>query len=118
MEAFARAAGAMFDESVALAPTHELESHEEELFTSLFMDLMDGELLTAYKLREAARLPRSMSCLSSVVDRMENKEFTLDALARGMAMCGIEEGEAYLQVMDAIDNAIIEPANGYIPKES
>ncbi len=118
MEAFARAAGAMFDESVALAPTHELEAHEEELFTSLFMDLMDGELLTAYKLREAARLPRSMSCLSSVVDRMEKKEFTLDQLARGMAMCGIEEGEAYLQVMDAIDNDIIEPANGYIPEES
>ena len=118
MEAFARAAGAMFDESVALAPTHELEAHEEELFTSLFMDLMDGELLTAYKMREAARLPRSMSCLSSVVDRMENKEFTLDALARGMAMCGIEEGEAYLQVMDAIDNDIIQPANGYIPTES
>ncbi|MFW9919431.1 MAG: carboxypeptidase-like regulatory domain-containing protein [Candidatus Thorarchaeota archaeon] len=115
MEAFGRAVGAMFDEYAAIAPTHVLDEESEGLFTSLFMDMMDGEFLTAYKKREAARIPRSMSCLSTVVGRMEGDEFTLDELARGMAMCGMEEGEAYIQVMDAIENDLIAPANGSKP---
>jgi len=115
MEAFGRAVGAMFDESIALAPTHVLDDETESIINALFMDMMDGEFLTAYRKREAAKLPRSMSCLSSVVGNMDKDEFTLDELARGMAMCGIEEGEAYLQVMDAIENDYILPANGTEP---
>ncbi len=115
MEAFGRAVGAMFDESLAIAPTQVVDEPTEQIFSSLFMDLMDGEFLTAYKKREAAKLPRSMSCLSSVVGRMEDDPFTIDELARGMAMCGMDEGEAYLQVLDAIENEYIQPANGSNP---
>lgn len=115
MEAFGRAIGAMFDESQVIAPTEVLDERQTTIFTSLFMDMMDGEFLTAYKKREAVKIPRHMSCLSSVVGNMEDDEFTLDELARGMAMCGIEEGEAYLQVMDAIENDLIHPANGSKP---
>ncbi|MFW9849613.1 MAG: hypothetical protein ACFFF4_10740, partial [Candidatus Thorarchaeota archaeon] len=111
MEAFGRAVGAMFDEALARTPTEIQDDKTEQLFTTLFTDLMDGEFLAPYRKRASVSFPRNMKCMNYVVRNMDHPDFTLDELARGMAMCGIEEGEAYLQVMDAIELKLIEPVD-------
>lgn len=113
MEAYGRAAGAMFDDIVETSRTFRITGDQAQLFNNLFLDLMDGILIERYHLKEDASLPKSMDCLASTAGLLEKGEgFRLEDLAKGMASCGVEETFAYKMVMDAVDGGMIRVSNG------
>ncbi len=109
MQAFGRAAGAMFDEMFAENPTEVIDEDTKQLFYSLFVDIMDGDLLRPYTLKADAKVPRTMSCLIETIPRVEEDgTFKLDDLAIEMTRCGIDETDAYIQVLDAVEGDLLE----------
>jgi hypothetical protein len=113
MEAYGRAAGAMFDEIVVSTRTFQITEEQAKLFNNLFLDLMDGILIERYELKKGVSVPKSMDCLVSTASQLQNGEgFRLEDLARGMATCGVEETFAYKMVMDAVHDGMLAVANG------
>ncbi|MHA2243302.1 MAG: hypothetical protein ACXACE_17045 [Candidatus Thorarchaeota archaeon] len=108
MQAYGRAAGAMFDEIFSDTPTEIIDGDTYRLFESLFMDLLDVRLLRPYRRNESVAFPRSHKCMEITMPLVVDKEgFRLDELAKGMASCGVDEGRAYLLVMEAIAQGLI-----------
>ncbi|MCK4483298.1 MAG: hypothetical protein KAU89_00630, partial [Candidatus Thorarchaeota archaeon] len=115
MVGFARAVGAMFDETMAVAPRAVIDDSVHGLFDYLFDDVMDGALLRQYRVKKDVPYPRSQKCLQTYLEAYPPQDgFGLDSLADGMAMCGIQEGNIYQQIIDAIENGILESID---PKE-
>jgi hypothetical protein len=113
MEAFGRATGAMFDDMMADVRSNVIPPEQRAMFDNLFYDLMDGFLLEQFHLEKGAAVPKAMDCLVTTASQLENGEgFKLEALAKGMATCGIEESHAYKMVLDAIERKLIKVANG------
>ena len=113
MEAFGRATGAMFDDMMADVRSNVIPPEQRAMFDNLFYDLMDGFLLEQFHLEKGAAVPKAMDCLVTTASQLENGEgFKLEALAKGMATCGIEESHAYKMVLDAIERRLIKVANG------
>lgn len=111
MEAFGRATGAMFDESLAETKSAIVDDEQTKILDTLFYDLLDGYLIERFRTTKDANFPKSMSCLVATAHQLENGEgFKLEDLAKGMASCGVEESYAYKTVMDAIDDELIELA--------
>jgi hypothetical protein len=109
MVGFARSVGAMFDETMATAPRAVIDDATQGLFDYLFDDIMDGALLRQYRVKKDAPYPRSQKCLQTYLEAYPPADgFGLDTLADGMAMCGIQEGNVYQQIIDAIENGILE----------
>jgi hypothetical protein len=111
MEAYGRAAGAMFDELLAVPQSDVLGAETVRMFDSLFYDLMDGILLLSYRKSAEVSLPRDMKCLEAAAVHIQNGEgFKLEELARGMAACGVEESRAYKMILDAIEKDLLVKA--------
>jgi hypothetical protein len=109
MVGFARAVGGMFDETMAAPPRAVIDDAVQGLFDYLFDDIMDGALLRQYRVKKDALYPRNQKCLQTYLRAYPPENgFRLDALADGMAMCGIQEGNIYQQILDAIDDGILE----------
>jgi hypothetical protein len=109
MQAYGRAAGAMFDEIFSDTPSEIINGDTYRLFESLFMDLLDVRLLRPYRRNESVEFPRSHKCMEITMPLVVDEEgFRLDELAKGMASCGVEEGRAYILVMEAIAKGLIE----------
>ncbi|NOR39542.1 MAG: hypothetical protein GQ580_08140 [Candidatus Thorarchaeota archaeon] len=109
MVGFARSVGAMFDETMAAPPREVIDDATHGLFDYLFDDIMDGALLRQYRVKKDAPFPRSQKCLQTYLEAYPPEDgFGLDKLADGMAMCGIQEGNVYRQIIDAIENGILE----------
>ena len=109
MVGFARSVGAMFDETMAAPPREVIDDATHGLFDYLFDDIMDGALLRQYRVKKDAPYPRSQKCLQTYLEAYPPEDgFGLDTLADGMAMCGIQEGNVYQQILDAIDSGILE----------
>jgi len=108
MEAYGRAAGAMFDDVFASPQSRVLSPDTLRMFESLFNDLMDGSLLETYKTSTETSIPRQMKCLQSAASRIRSSDgFRLDELAKGMTSCGVEEAMAYKMIMDAIERNML-----------
>lgn len=119
MEAFGRAAGAMFDEVLADSKSTVEDMEQTKILDTLFYDLLDGFLIERFRTSKYASFPKSMKCLEDAALQLENGEgFKLEDLAKEMATCGIEESHAYKIVMDAIDDDLIEMANGNAPEST
>ncbi|MCK5264146.1 MAG: hypothetical protein KAR03_00935, partial [Candidatus Thorarchaeota archaeon] len=119
MEAFGRAAGAMFDELLADQKSSVEDLEQTKILDTLFYDLLDGFLIERFRTSKDVSFPKSMKCLVDTAQQLENGEgFKLEDLAKGMASCGIEESHAYKIVMDAIDDDLIEMANGDVPDKT
>ncbi len=119
MEAFGRAVGAMFDEILADQKSSVEDLEQTKILDTLFYDLLDGFLIERFRTSKDASFPKSMQCLVNTAQQLENGEgFKLEDLAKGMASCGIEESHAYKIVMDAIDDDLIEMANGDVPDKT
>jgi len=119
MEAFGRAAGAMFDELLADQKSSVQDLEQTKILDTLFYDLLDGFLIERFRTSKDVSFPKSMQCLVDTAQQLENGEgFKLEDLAKGMASCGIEESHAYKIVMDAIDDDLIEMANGDVPEKT
>ena len=113
MEAFGRAAGAMFDGLFEDPQSTVLDPETLRMFDSLFFDLMDGFLLQNYRTRTEISVPREMKCLQASASRLpQDKGFKLDELAKGMASCGVEEAMAYKLIMDAIEKSLLVKTEG------
>jgi len=109
MVGYARAVGAMFDETMAAPPRAVIDDAVQGLFDYLFDDIMDGALLRQYRVKKDAPYPRNQKCLQTYLEAYPPEDgFGLDTLADGMAMCGIQEGNVYQQILDAIDSGILE----------
>ncbi|MHA1483806.1 MAG: hypothetical protein ACTSPR_00640 [Candidatus Thorarchaeota archaeon] len=109
MVGFARSVGAMFDETMESPPRAIIDDATQGLFDYLFDDIMDGALLRQYRVKKDAPFPRSQKCLQIYLEAYPQEDgFGLDTLADGMAMCGIQEGNVYRQIIDAIENGILE----------
>jgi len=109
MVGFAQSVGTMFDETMATPPRVVIDDAVRGLFDYLFDDIMDGALLHQYKVKKDASYPRNQKCLQTYLEAYPPEDgFGLDTLADGMAVCGIQEGNVYQQIMDAIDNGILE----------
>ncbi|MGY5859122.1 MAG: hypothetical protein RTU63_07120 [Candidatus Thorarchaeota archaeon] len=116
MEAFGRATGAMFDELLAEEKSAVVDNEQTKILDTLFYDLLDGYLIERFRTSKEASFPKNMRCLQTAAEQLENGEgFKLEDLAKGMATCGIEESYAYKIVMDAIDEDLIEVAEGEKP---
>ncbi|MHA1135931.1 MAG: hypothetical protein ACTSSE_05535 [Candidatus Thorarchaeota archaeon] len=112
MEEFGRATGALYDELLADSKVGLVDPSQTEIFDTLFYDLLDGILIENFRTIKDADFPKSMQCLVTAAQQLENGEgFKLEDLAKGMATCGIEETHAYKIVMDAIDDNLIEVAD-------
>ncbi len=112
MEAFGRAVGAMFDESLAEQRASVVDPEQTKILDTLFYDLLDGYLIERFRTSKEAAFPKKMQCLVDTAQQLENGEgFKLEDLAKGMATCGIEESHAYKLVMDAIDEDLLEIAD-------
>jgi hypothetical protein len=111
MEAYGRAAGAMFDVLFEDPQSKVLSADTLRMFDSLFFDLMDGSLLQSYRKRPEAALPREMKCLGAAASRLQTDEgFKLNELAKGMTSCGVEEAMAYKQIVAAIEKELLVKA--------
>ncbi len=116
MEAFGRAVGAMFDDQYAEVQSTTMDEEHYRILENLFYDLLDGFLTENYRISKDVVFPKEMKCLVSTAQQIEGGEgFRLEALAKGMATCGIEESHAYKLVMDAIEDNKLEVVNGHIP---
>jgi hypothetical protein len=116
MVGFARAVGAMFDETMAAPPRAVIDDSVHGLFDYLFDDVMDGALLRQYRVKKDVPYPRNQKCLQTYLEAYPPQNgFGLDSLADGMAMCGIREGNIYQQIIDAIEEGILESID---PKEN
>jgi len=111
MEAFGRATGALYDEILADTKVGFVDPSQTDIFDTLFYDLLDGILIERFRTTKDATFPKSMQCLVTAAQELENGEgFKLEDLAMGIATCGVEETHAYKIVMDAIDDNLIEMA--------
>jgi len=109
MVGYARSVGAMFDETLATPPRAIIDDAVHGLFDYLFDDIMDGALLRQYRVKKDAPYARSQKCLQTYLEAYPPEDgFGLDTLADGMAMCGIQEGNIYQQIIDAIETGILE----------
>ncbi len=109
MVRYARAVGEMFDETMAAPPREVIDDAVYGLLDSLFDDVMDGALLRQYRVKKDAPYPRNQKCLQTYIETYPPEDgFGLDSLADGMSMCGIQEGNIYQQIIDAIENGILE----------
>jgi len=109
----------MFDELLADQKSSVEELEQTKILDTLFYDLLDGFLIERFRTSKDVSFPKSMQCLVNTAQQLENGEgFKLEDLAKGMASCGIEESHAYKIVMDAIDDDLIEMANGDVPDKT
>jgi hypothetical protein len=106
---YARAIGMMLDESLSERPTQVVDAKTIKTFEWMFDDFVDGILLRPYQIGEK-RLPKKLRCIDEVVDTSSGvKSFLLINLIRLLETCGIDEDEAYLLIIDAIDEEYIVP---------
>ncbi len=106
---FARAVGMMLDDGLAQRPSKVVDAKTVKTLEWLFDDFVDGSLLREYRLGEKP-LPRHLKCITDVITE-DNKDqsFKLMNLIRLLESCGIDEDDAYILVMDAIENEYLIP---------
>jgi hypothetical protein len=106
---YARAIGMMFDESLSERPAQVVDAKTIKTFEWMFDDFVDGVLLEPYQVGEK-RLPKKLRCIEEVVNKSDGVEsFQLVNLMQLLETCGIDEDEAYLLVMDAVEQEYIIP---------
>lgn len=113
MISFARAIGMMFDDVLSQQPSKVADTKTVKTLEWLFDDFVDGSLLREYQLGEKS-LPKDLQCIEDAVTkgRKENA-FKLVNIIRLLESCGIYEDDAYIIVMDAIENEYITPVYNY-----
>jgi hypothetical protein len=108
MEAYDRAAGAMCGEMLSDMHGDMIDEDTAKLFDDLFVNVMDGFLLRAFKRAENGGFPRKMKCLVVTAEYLDSETgFTLEQLAHGMSLCGIEESHAYKLIVEAIEDELL-----------
>jgi hypothetical protein len=109
MITYARAIGMMFDEGFSERPTQVVDTKTIKTFEWMFDDFVDGVLLRPYQVGEKS-LPKKLRCIEDVVNTSDGVDsFLLVNLIRLLETCGIDEDDAYLLSMDAIDQEYIVP---------
>jgi hypothetical protein len=109
MISYARAIGMMFDEVLSERPTQVVDAKTVKTFEWMFDGFVDGALLRSYQTGEK-RLPKKLRCIEDVVNTSDGVDsFLLVNLIRLLETCGIDEDDAYLLVMDAIEQEFIVP---------
>ncbi len=106
---YARAIGMMFDEVLSERPTQVIDVKMIKTFEWLFDDFVDGALVRLHRIGEK-RLPKKLRCVEDIVNTEDGVEsFMLVNLIQLLESCGIDEDDAYLLVMDAIEQEYIVP---------
>ena len=106
---YARAIGMMFDESLAERPTQVVDAKMIKTFEWMFDDFVDGVLVRLHRIGEK-RLPKKLRCVEDVVNTEDGIDsFMLVNLMQLLESCGIDEDDAYLLVMDAIEQEYFVP---------
>lgn len=113
MMSYARAIGMMLDDALAQPPTQVIDVKTMKTLEWLFDDFVDGGLLRDYQIGEKT-LPKNLRCIGDVLKQDKPiQAFKLINLIRLLESCGIYEDDAYIIVMDAIDNEYILPLYPY-----
>jgi hypothetical protein len=106
---YARAIGMMFDETFAERPSQVIDTQTIRSFEWMFDDFVDGILLRPYKIGEK-QLPKKLRCVEETVNSSDGvNSFLLINLIRLLETCNIDEDDAYLLVMDAVEQKCIIP---------
>ncbi|MFW9961480.1 MAG: hypothetical protein ACFFDV_10695 [Candidatus Thorarchaeota archaeon] len=106
---YARAIGMMFDEVLSERPSQVVDPKMIKTFEWLFDDFVDGVLVRPHQIGEK-RLPKKLRCVEDVVNTEDGIDsFMLVNLIQLLESCGIDEDDAYLLVMDAIEQEYIIP---------
>ncbi len=106
---YARAIGMMFDESLAQPPAEVADVKVIKTFEWLFDDLVDGALLQTYQIGEK-RLPKKIRHIEDIVNKTDGVEtFKLANIVQLLETYGVDEDDAYLIVMDAIEQELVLP---------
>ncbi|MHA1484596.1 MAG: hypothetical protein ACTSPR_04675, partial [Candidatus Thorarchaeota archaeon] len=112
MTQFARAIAFIFDSHFESAPTNVLDDETEDRFETLFDEMLDGALLTTYRIVRAHKLPRNLRLLEKGTAMMDqHDEFELEKLASIMTRFGMEEARVYKTIMDGIEIGYLEPVD-------
>ena len=113
MLSFTRAIGMMLDDALAQRPTKVIDAKTVKTLEWLFDDFVDGGLLRDYQLGEKS-LPKQLRCIEEVaIQDGKEQNFKLVNVIRLLESCGIYEDDAYIIVMDAIENEFIIPVYTY-----
>ncbi len=113
MIGYARAIGMMFDESLSHAPTKVIDTKTAKTLEWFFDDFVDGGLLRRYQIGEKDLTRRFKIIEKSVPLASVDDTFNLNLMIRALENSGFSEDDAYLIIMDAIDNEFIVPIYPY-----
>lgn len=108
---FARKVGEVFDETFSDTPTEVMDSDTTAAFDSLLQEVMDVALLRRYEVREDVEISHTDKCVEQGLAEFKGSEFLLDQLADAIAKCGLEEGRAYVAILEAMNNGVLTPTS-------
>ena len=113
MISFTRAIGMMLDETLSQRPTKVADVKTVKTLEWLFDDFVDGGLIRDYQIGEKS-LPKQFNCIREVVMKDgEPQPFKPMNMVRLLQSYGIYEDDAYILVMNAIENEYIIPIISY-----
>jgi hypothetical protein len=110
MVIYAKSVSFVFDSVYEMAPLQKLEQDKSDIFDAIFDDALDGALIRPHRITIEDDFPKGLRCIQWMAPKVlkEDGSFALDELAGSMADCGIEEGEVYLKIQDAIERGLLE----------
>ncbi|MFX1578661.1 MAG: hypothetical protein ACFFBJ_03375 [Promethearchaeota archaeon] len=109
LESLARMFGALFDEEeetiLRVSQNRKAAETFALTFEQLFLEFMDGKLLTRYTNLDSEKMEKQYRPLKKMVSEIDEKDgFTPLELVRTLLSSGIDEAKAYKLVIDAIEN--------------
>ncbi len=112
MLVFTHAIGMKLDDLMEMPPSEVLDDRTHEWITGMFDKHLDGHLLKLYHITNKTKIGRKYRCVREAIAAGGFGEaFTLVEMTRGLLSCGVDEGEAYKLILDAIDEGILLPAS-------
>jgi len=109
MKGYSRAIGMMFDDVLSEQPVQVVDVKTAKTFEWMFDDIVDGSLLQTYQIGEK-KLPKKIRHIEDVVNKTDGVvAFKLVNIVQLLETYGVDEDDAYLAVMDAIEKEFILP---------
>ena len=121
MIGYGKAIGMTLDDILAHKPAQMVDVKTAKTLEWYFDDFVDGGLIRKYQVGEK-ELPKRFKIIKSTMQKDSSREtFSLRRLVRNLEASGLSQDDAYILVMDAVEEEAIVPIysfNGETPPES